>query len=358
MARRRQRLATVAPIGIALIAGCAGPRAGKTAYVGAQVFDGTGGPMIAKSRTPSSWWPGAEGVRTPEQGRRAIDQLALADAALAKVSPRITRSLLRAITDEAAALELPVAAHLGRVDALTASRLGVNAIEHMTGVVEATVSDPSPYFEAHNNFYRGWNMFERGGAGLDTESLARTARRLAQARLGVVPTLTAHETYAHLNDRAYADQLDLSGVPEETRSEWNVSALIRSAGIGSRDFAAFRWSRPKQDQFVRIFQEAGGLLAAGTDSPNPLLAPGASLHDELQLLVAAGLTPTEALMAATRGDAQLLRADSIGVLQVGALADFLVLTGSPLDDISNTRNIEMVVLEGATLLPRELRELW
>ncbi len=74
-------------------------------------------------------------------------------------------------------------------------------------------------------------MFERGWAGLDTESLARTARRLAQARLGVVPTLTAHETYAHLNDRAYADQLDLSGVPEETRSEWNVSASsTRAAG--------------------------------------------------------------------------------------------------------------------------------
>ncbi len=228
MARRRQLLATVAPIGIALIAGCAGPGAGKTAYVGAQVFDGTGGPVIANAvilvaegrieaiasadalevprgaavvQLDGRWvipglvdahthaerwtlarflaygvtsirdaggigdsvlalrdvvvgrvidgprmyvagavidrapvqWPGAEGVRTPEQGRRAIDQLALADAALAKVSPRITRSLLRAITDEAAALELPVAAHLGRVDALTASRLGVNAIEHMTG---------------------------------------------------------------------------------------------------------------------------------------------------------------------------------------------------------------------------------
>src|SRR5262249_25648121 len=105
-------------------------------------------------------WPGATLAKTPEDGRRAIDQLALVNASQAKIYTHVDRVLLKAITDEASSLQLPVTAHLGKVDAISAARLGVGSIEHLSGVVESTVRDPAPYFRAHDDFFKGWNQFE------------------------------------------------------------------------------------------------------------------------------------------------------------------------------------------------------
>ena len=99
-------------------------------------------------------------------------------------------------------------------------------------------------------------------------------------------------------------------------------------------------------------------MVAGTDSPNQLIAPGASLHEEMALLVAAGLTPKDALLAATRDAARLLGIDSIGVLAVGKPADFIVLGGDPLQDIANTRKVERVVQNGVDRSVADLRRAW
>ena len=138
----------------------------------------------------------------------------------------------------------------------------------------------------------------------------------------------------------------------------NRSELARGVfGLGE-GAVALRQSRAAQDRFVRLFKRAGGLVAAGTDTPGPLLAPGASLHQELALLVAAGFTPREALIAATRDAARLMGVDSIGVIEEGAVADFVVLSASPLADISNTRKVEAVVTRGVRRRWVELRALW
>lgn len=96
---------------------------------------------------------------------------------------------------------------------------------------------------------------------------------------------------------------------------------------------------------------AGVPLMAGTDIGAPLLIPGFSLHDELALLVsAAGLTPREALQAATLTPARVLGlADSLGTVEAGKLADLVLLDASPLDDIRNTRRIHAVVADGRLL---------
>src|SRR5205814_1416919 len=95
----------------------------------------------------------------------------------------------------------------------------------------------------------------------------------------------------------------------------------------------------RQNQFVREFKRAGGLVAAGSDAANQLLIPGFSLHEELSLLVAAGLTPVEALTAATRKGAELLRADSLGQVAAGKVADLVVLDANPAANIAATRRI-------------------
>jgi imidazolonepropionase-like amidohydrolase len=301
-------------------------------------------------------WPSATGVRTANDARRAVGNRVLIGASQIKIYTRLERRMLEPLLDEAKALETPVTAHLGRVDALTAARMGVSVLEHMSGVVEATAANPAALLEAHNDFFAGWNRQERTWGSLDSAALERTARALAQAGVTIVPTLVLHEAWGHLQDDAYITGLDLSAVPAAVREGWNVPDLVRRARITAADYAAFRRSRPNQDLFVRRFHAAGGRVVAGSDSPNQLLPPGASLHRELRLLVAAGLSPKDALLAATREPARLLgAADTLGVIQPGAVADFVVLAANPLADIANLELVVMVVTYGVAYDPADLR---
>jgi imidazolonepropionase-like amidohydrolase len=297
-------------------------------------------------------------IANGDQARRAVDQLVLAEASQAKISPRIDARLLRPLMDEALTLKIPVAGHLGKVDAVTAAELGVSALEHMTGVVESAVTNPRIFFAAHDDYYRGWNTFERGWAALDSAALERVAGRLVELNVAIVPTLIMHEAYSRLSDPAFVGGLDLTGVPDSIRQRWGDPELIRRARISATDFAAFRRSRPVQDRFVRLYARAGGIVAAGTNTARHWIPPGSSLHTELALLVRAGLEPRRAILAATRDAASLVGADSIGVIRAGALADFIVLYADPLVDITNTRAIEMVVSSGSIYRPDELQRSW
>ena len=101
--------------------------------------------------------------------------------------------------------------------------------------------------------------------------------------------------------------------------------------------------------------ESGVPFMAGTDSANPSVLPGFSLHDELKLLVTAGFSPREALQAATLSPARYLGRDSeLGTIEVGRLADLVLLGGDPLADISNTQRIEAVIVDGRYLSRADL----
>jgi imidazolonepropionase-like amidohydrolase len=99
-------------------------------------------------------------------------------------------------------------------------------------------------------------------------------------------------------------------------------------------------------------------ILAGTDTGNPFTFPGFSLHDELGLLVQAGLSPAQALRAATYDPALFLNAtDSLGTIAPSKLADLVLLDGNPLQDISNTRRIAAVLANGRLFRRPDLDEL-
>ena len=302
-------------------------------------------------------YPNAVGVSTPDEARRAVDQHAVAGADYLKVYTKITPNLLRPLLDEAKNLHLPVAAHLGMTDALTAARAGVVSIEHMAGVVQAATGDAT-YSYAHSNFLTGWTVEEKGWAGLDSAAVARTARALAETKVTIVPTLVLHDMLARLDNPILLSRPGMEDVPANAQSVRSVPSLLLRTGWHAADFDAFRRSRKRQDQFVREFKRAGGAIAAGTDAANQLLIPGYSMHEEMSFLVAAGLTPLEAITAATRRGAQLLRADSLGMVAPGKVADLVVLNGNPAANIGATRNIAMVMIRGRVIRPDSLRTTW
>ena len=298
-------------------------------------------------------------VSSESEARKGVDRLVSAGADFIKVYTRIDPPLLRAIVDEARAFNLGVTGHLGMTDAVTAAKAGIASIEHLTGVPEAALPKPSSLFTAHyRGFFPGWTAFERSWAGLDSAALMRVANRLAESKITLIPTLVLHETLSRLDEPGMLRDPSLQDVPEAQQRDWDVRGLIARAGWTSADFEAFRTSRANQDLFIRLFAAAGGRLAAGTDAANQMLVPGYSEHREMELLVRAGLTPGEALQAATRNGAVLIGVDSLGLLAPGKVADLLVLSKDPLVDIRNTRAITAVMTRGYLLDADSIRATW
>lgn len=303
-------------------------------------------PAIAMVDSPPTTYPDAFAIPVPDSADAVVGRLAALGSTWVKVYSRVRPDVLAAVLDAARLRRLPVAAHLGLTDAITAARLGVTSIEHLSGIPEAA-GDSTALFAAHaTGLFAGWTAFERSWSTLDTTALAVVARELAARRVFLVPTLVLHETFSRLDDPAIYRSADLKAVPDSARRNWNVPGMIKRAGWTADDYPLFRAARPLQDFVLRSFAASGGRVVAGTDASNQLLVPGAALHTEMELLVHAGLTPLEALRAATSRAADLLGADSLGRLRPGAAADLVVLGADPLTDIRNTRRIERVMLGG------------
>jgi imidazolonepropionase-like amidohydrolase len=141
----------------------------------------------------------------------------------------------------------------------------------------------------------------------------------------------------------------LGEIPPARREYWRARAAAaspdRTAGAARR----LGCLKP----FVARLQRAGGQVVAGSDTSNPYVIPGASLHRELELLVEAGLSSREALAAATRTAAAFLgQAHALGTLEVGKTADLVVLGADPLVSITALRQIEVVVRDGRVVWRR------
>jgi imidazolonepropionase-like amidohydrolase len=133
-------------------------------------------------------------------------------------------------------------------------------------------------------------------------------------------------------------------VPEEIRRNWEE----RFASEAIREFQSIlRSIVPLELENIRLLNEAGVLLLAATDVGVPLQVPGISLHVELERLVEAGLTPLQALQAATLNPARVLGiADGLGTIAPAKLADMVLLDANPLKDIRNTQKIRAVIADG------------
>jgi imidazolonepropionase-like amidohydrolase len=123
----------------------------------------------------------------------------------------------------------------------------------------------------------------------------------------------------------------------------------------AEDFDRAQAAWPKMQALVGRMQREGVHLTTGSDLASPWVIPGVALHQELALLVSAGIPPTEVLRMATRNGAEALRLlGETGTVESGKRADLVVLEADPLKDIRNSRRIRYVVLGGRIFQPDEL----
>ena len=131
--------------------------------------------------------------------------------------------------------------------------------------------------------------------------------------------------------------------------------MRRAAGITHADSMTVR-SYFSFDR-TRDLKDAGVKLLAGTDMPQAFVYPGFSLHDELGLLVEAGLTPLQSLQTATVNPAQFLGIKDMGTIAPGTKANLVLLDANPVEDIANTKRISAVIMRGTLYRRNQLDEL-
>jgi hypothetical protein len=178
-------------------------------------------------------------------------------------------------------------------------------------------------------------------------------QHLAKNGTWQVPTLVIRKIDAADSDSLYGDdRLKYMPGGKDHFNDWEeFHSRRRSRTAGEWQDARDRLKRALE--IVGTMRRAGVKFMTGTDVSNPYLYAGFSLHDELALFVQAGFTPLEALQAATRNPAEFLgMLDSLGTVEQGKFADVILLEANPLEDISNTRRINAVVVNGR-YLPKE-----
>ena len=139
-------------------------------------------------------------------------------------------------------------------------------------------------------------------------------------------------------------------MPLSWKSPWEKQTTDQLNRRKPEDDEYAQWAYEKEVEIVGMMNRAGVEILAGTDAGNAYDYEGFSLHDELGLLVSAGLTPAEALRSATLSPARFLAKErDLGTISTGKSADLVLLDANPLKDIRNTARINAVVINGLLL---------
>jgi imidazolonepropionase-like amidohydrolase len=189
---------------------------------------------------------------------------------------------------------------------------------------------------------------------VDDAKVERIAGATARAGIFTCPTLTVFKTAFALgqSEKEIKARPDWRIMPAELRGLY-LQAREKYWAKPATEARRMRWVQVR-DRLVKAIADSGGKIMAGSDTPEWFFGYGWTLHRELESLVAAGLTPYQALAAATRNPAEFLRASSEwGTIEPGKRADLVLVTGNPLEDIRNTARIEGVAVGGRWLDPRE-----
>lgn len=310
-----------------------GEIAGPRAYTAGRPLTAPGGHPVAMVEGLLPWWLRwyvaprvARQVGDETAARAAVAELAASGVDFLKVivdripetAPRIRSEVLRAAVDEARRRNLRALAHIGTLaDARDAAQAGVSAWVH--GVYAETLDE----------------------AGV---------RELAGFGIPMVPTLVVFESYAGTNDFARVPTgLEREIAPAELLDAFNEPPSDLAPYDSFQPFLRLlREQREGGRQNVRRLHAAEVVILAGSDTQSGVL-PGAGLHRELGLLVEAGLTPVEAIRAATLSPARFLEQTQdpeTGRIAEGKRADLLLVEGDPTRDIAAVSRIRAVIQRG------------
>ena len=296
-------------------------------------------------------WPGNIAATNAEEGRQAVDVLKKTGVDFVKVKSFLSKDAFLAIAAEARRQHMVLAGHVpDAVRVADASDAGQKSIEHLTGIavgcsaIERQLIDEKAQAFAARDRARYASIEPRAAATFDPTIATALFSRFVTNGTWQVPTLVELRRNALGDDstnpgqNSPEDEPLWAYLPEPLRDWWSKNRSAAAPSGGQELFAS-------ELLLTEKMHKSGVLFLAGTDTPNPSILPGFALHDELKLLVSAGFSPMEALQTATLNPARYLgKEKDLGTIETGKLAD-----ANLLDDISNTRKIRAVILDGRYL---------
>jgi len=278
---------------------------------------------------------GLDTAVTPEQGARLVDAYAAAGFNQIKVYSSLTPPVLTAIVTEAHRQHLTVTGHIpAGMTIYDGVNAGMDQVNHVTYVYDA----------ARDSAFQ--RTAEHPFAPLDSTRLARVVAFLAAHHTVVDPTVALYEQFLRPVNVAPA-----SVEPGIAKLAPALRAQFAGGGVPAAMATAARQRLDALLTIVGALRRAGVTIVAGTDQA----VPGYSLHRELELYVAAGMSPMEAIQSATSVPARVMGLiQDTGTIEPGKRADLIVVDGNPLARISDTRNVRLVVANGRRYDPAPL----
>jgi imidazolonepropionase-like amidohydrolase len=317
-----------------------GPRIGALTY---KILDGAGTQINV-----------ATAVTTADEGKQLVRTYKQLGADFIKPYNLLSREVYLAIIDEANRLKIPVEGHVPfSMTAAEVSDLGQLTIEHNFDVLISSSRNEDALRKATRAEPSQWPALEAKAAGtFDQQKATNLFARLVRNRTWSCPTIIVYRQILHLDDEGFfLNDSRMKYIPQSQRERWHqLFEQIRLVNRNSENRK--RWEM--RSRIVGMMQRAGVRLIAGTDMGALYVIPGFSLHDELQLMVESGLSPLTVLQSATVNPAKFLGKErDLGTIEKGKLADLVLLEANPLENISATRQIAAVIVNGR-YLPKEL----
>ncbi len=318
---------------------------GPTLYTTGPIVDGS--PPVWNLSVPLS---------TPEQAVEEVRRQKSAGFSAVKVYGHLSAPVYAAIVGEAAAQGLPVVGHVPReVQLAGALAAHQRSIEHLEGMVEAVQSDTAPW--------KGRPMtdaeYARAGEFLDPALVPRVAQAIADSQSWSCPTLVVWESFAspeQVAERMARPAMRLC--PPSLLAGWDPSRDFRLKSRPKSFWDSLPAIGEGRRSFVRALRYAGARVVIGTDTPNPWVVPGSSLHDEMDRFVDCGYSVPEVLRMSTHDAAVFLGAPGeFGRIAPGARADLLLVEGNPLEQLAYLRHPRGVMVRGRWLPQRELERI-
>lgn len=258
---------------------------------------------------------------------------------LLKLHPGLWPEAFLAIAETADALGIDYSGHISvavGLERVLDSKQG--SIDHLDGYGQKLVPEDHELYGTDPGLFAA-NLVD----GMDESLIPELARRTADAGIANVPTQSLIENWATGDIDALMKRDAMRWIPAETAKQWRERAeQIRRQ---YPDEAGARFVDIRR-QLIRALHEAGAPILLGADAPQILNVPGDAIHHELEIYVASGLSPAEALATGTINIARYLEQPAHGCLEPGCVADLVQLRSNPLDDIHNTRKIAGVMRAG------------
>ena len=311
----------------------------------------TSGPMLDG---PRPRFPSSIAIASPEEARQAVDDLKAHGADFIKLQSLLPRDAVLAIAEEARKREIAFAGHVpNAMRASEMSEAGMKSFEHLIGIFEGSST-------AEDAFLKGGKTEGRFLATYDEARAASLAALLAKNHTWQCPTLVWERGGNLLDVSDFSGDARVKYVPGSWKNKtWKRFTEEITQGYGTDDIATRRKFIDKELEVVRMLEKAGVPFLAGTDTPAGVhIFPGFSLHEELERFVAAGFTPLEALQTATLNPAQFFgMAGQLGAIEEGKLADMVLLSANPMEDIANTEKIAGVFVNGRYFSHSQIEKL-